>query len=537
MARNPGTTIKIESEMPPNPECQTKIFKRIYICIGALKEGFKAGGRELLGLDRAFMKGLYPGQVLTAVGVDGNNGIYPIAYGLVEAENRSSWTWFISCLGEDLDLQQMSNFTFVSDRQKGIVPAIESLYPCAEHRFCLRHIHENLKTKFKCGEVYKEMLWNCATRTTLPEFQTAMEELRVADARVHDWLRAIPAKHWARSHFSGRPKCDILLNNICESFNSKLVDARDKPIINCLEYIREYMMKRIVVVQQVMEKSVGPLTPTATLIFEATKKEAFKYNVEWNGHDLYQLKGPWQDQAVVNTTTKECSCRKWELTGLPCKHVVAAIWNMKDNDRKPGEAEDWVHTAYRLETWKEVYGHKINPVTGASTWPRSACPYKLLPPHHHTQVGRPSKKRKRAADEKVKDSSVTGGKMSRVGKTVTCSKCKQQGHNQRKCKGQRDPSSSQQNKANKQKKKPQRQTEGVGSSQAEATSHHIQRSQPQESQSHAGKQAQGSQRSKKTQASQPSGSQQTQGSQPNPASYQRTNSSPKLVVKRFSRMN
>ncbi|GJT38800.1 hypothetical protein Tco_0938665 [Tanacetum coccineum] len=37
---------------------------------------FKECGRELLGLDEAFMRGQYPRKILTAVGVDANNGIY-----------------------------------------------------------------------------------------------------------------------------------------------------------------------------------------------------------------------------------------------------------------------------------------------------------------------------------------------------------------------------------------------------------------------------------------------------------------------------
>ena len=45
--------------------------------------------------------------------------------------------------------------------------------------------------------------------------------------------------------FSGRAVSDMLLNNLCEVFNSKLIEGRDKPLITCLEYIREYMMKRI----------------------------------------------------------------------------------------------------------------------------------------------------------------------------------------------------------------------------------------------------------------------------------------------------
>lgn len=60
----------------------------------------------------------------------------------------------------------------------------------------------------------------------------------------------------------------MLLNNICEVFNSKLVEGRDKPLITCLEYIREYMMKRICNVIKVQNKCVRPLTPSATKIME-----------------------------------------------------------------------------------------------------------------------------------------------------------------------------------------------------------------------------------------------------------------------------
>ncbi|GJX64287.1 retrovirus-related pol polyprotein [Tanacetum coccineum] len=123
-----------------------------------LKDGFRASGRQLIGLDGAFMKGNYPGQLLTAVSVDANNRIYPVAYGIVESESKESWTWFLSCLGEDLDMQANSNFTFITDRQKGLLPALKDLFPAAEHRYCVRHIHDNMNLIFKGGQ-YKEQLW------------------------------------------------------------------------------------------------------------------------------------------------------------------------------------------------------------------------------------------------------------------------------------------------------------------------------------------------------------------------------------------
>ena len=84
-------------------------------------------------------------------------------------------------------------------------------------------------------------------------------------------------------------------------------------------------MKRIVLVQKVQEKSHGSLTPTATLILERIKTAAGDYVVTWNGGDMYQCNGPWDDQVVVNMGSRICACRRWELTGIPCKHAVTAL--------------------------------------------------------------------------------------------------------------------------------------------------------------------------------------------------------------------
>ncbi|CAI9259612.1 unnamed protein product [Lactuca saligna] len=248
-ARNPDTTVKIDVESEANPTVETRTFRRIYVCIGALKRGFAAGRRDFLGLDGAFVKGPYPGQVLSAVALDGNNGIYPLAYAVVESETLNSWTWFLSNLGDDLGLGTNSNFTFMSDRQKGLLPAIATLFPCAEHRYCLRHIHDNMKKNWR-GKVFKDLLWECATTSNVQHFHQAMEKLKKLNNDAYEWLKQIPPQSWARSHFTGRAHCDALTNNLCEAFNSKIEDGRDAPIINCIEFIREYIMKKIVKVDK-----------------------------------------------------------------------------------------------------------------------------------------------------------------------------------------------------------------------------------------------------------------------------------------------
>ncbi|CAL8167936.1 unnamed protein product [Prunus armeniaca] len=83
---NVGTTVKIKS----NLEGDKSRFRRIYIYLAATKKGFIDALRTVVGLDACHIKGQHPGQLLYAVGVDPNNGMYPIAYAVAEAENYAT---------------------------------------------------------------------------------------------------------------------------------------------------------------------------------------------------------------------------------------------------------------------------------------------------------------------------------------------------------------------------------------------------------------------------------------------------------------
>ncbi|GJS28130.1 hypothetical protein Tco_0488750 [Tanacetum coccineum] len=230
----------------------------------------------------------------------------------------------------------------------------------------------------------------------------------------------------------GKAHCDLLINNLCEVFNRQLLDARDSPIITSLEYVREYLMKRIVIVQKIIQKSDGPLTPSVTKLFNKIKEVASECIVDWNGSHLFQVKGPYQDQYVVNLNQRTCSCRKWEISGILYKYVIDAIHDMADNGMDVATLEDWVHESYKLQTWMNVYAHKINPINGRDMWSKFECPTTLLPPKKAPQTGRPPKNRKKSKGEIAM---VKGHKLTRTCTTVTCSNCKGIGHNKRGCKG------------------------------------------------------------------------------------------------------
>ncbi|KAD4889074.1 hypothetical protein E3N88_21147 [Mikania micrantha] len=136
---------------------------------------------------------------------------------------------------------------------------------------------------------------------------------------------------------------------------------------------------------------------------------------------------------VVDLSKRTCSCRRWEITGMPCCHAVAAIWFMATNGQSVGALESWVHPVYTMERWRQVYSFKINPINDRTLWIKTQIPITLTPPNHHNQVGRPKKARKRSTieiEEMTKE-----GRLSKKNTKGSCG-CGKKGHNKRTCKGQ-----------------------------------------------------------------------------------------------------
>jgi len=74
-----------------------------------------------------------------------------------------------------------------------------------------------------------------AKATYYQGWETNMEELKKVNQEAAEWLHAIPRNSWCKHAFSEYSRCDVLMNNLSESFNSTILLARDKPIITMME--------------------------------------------------------------------------------------------------------------------------------------------------------------------------------------------------------------------------------------------------------------------------------------------------------------
>ncbi|KAI3501827.1 hypothetical protein L1887_29853 [Cichorium endivia] len=127
---NPGSTCQVGVTCNPDGK---NYFHKFYICFKALSNGWKRGCRRVIGLDGCFLKGEVKGELLTAIGRDANNQVYPIAWAVVNVENKPNWTWFLELLNDDLTLDGGRGLVIISDQHKGLLEAVKDILPHVEH--------------------------------------------------------------------------------------------------------------------------------------------------------------------------------------------------------------------------------------------------------------------------------------------------------------------------------------------------------------------------------------------------------------------
>ncbi|XP_047953996.1 uncharacterized protein LOC125200390 [Salvia hispanica] len=388
-------------------------------------------------------------------GTDKFNGIY-IAYEACKTsfkqhcrpiENTDTWSWFLSLLVKDLDIKDSSKWTFISDRQKGLINVVRSCCHNAEHRFCVWHMHNNFKKVFP-SPTLKDKIWEAARSTNAYAFEKVMEEVKQLNTAAHTWLTVHTAKEsWSRAFFGFEAHCDILVNNISECYNKVLLFARDKPLYGMLECIRMYLMDRFTTRRKMAAKLEDCIGPKIRKKLEKLKEKVGDCMVREAGEWVYQVNTKFNEQFVVDIRDRSCSCRRWMLTGLPCPHAIAAI-QMTGED-----VDSFVAQCYSTETLQLVYAPIIYPVHGPDMWPRTPHP-DIVPPDLTRLPGRPKGARQKTAEElaarskvkakaarithqvvTVRDGEDGRQKMSRKGlmPEYKCRLCGEKGHNKRRC--------------------------------------------------------------------------------------------------------
>ena len=153
-------------------------FQRYYVWFSGCARFFNSSIRPPIALDGTHIWGKYPRALLIAVSQDGDHGLFPLAFAIVESKCYATWSWFLANL--HVTLEYVHNLTIVLDPMKGLTNAVKDVLPTAKHCYCCRHISKNIQAKFKNdGIVIK--FWCAARSTRICEYENYTAEIRSID--------------------------------------------------------------------------------------------------------------------------------------------------------------------------------------------------------------------------------------------------------------------------------------------------------------------------------------------------------------------
>ncbi|XP_016207161.1 uncharacterized protein LOC107647607 [Arachis ipaensis] len=196
-----------------------------------------------------------------------------------------------------------------------------------------------------------------------------------------EYLQRFDPAVWTKAYFSHGPKVDNISNNMCEVWNTKIVEYQEKPILIMCEDLRCYLMRKIATHKKKLENHSGHLAPVQQKkLDEFVKPKANKSRAIWAGDNdrvLFELhRGT--NKVGVNLQQRTCTCNVWQLTAM---YKISL---------KP---EDHVHKWLTMQSIKATYMHCIKPVNSEEYWNPCDAP-KTEPPNIKRSAYSPKIKRK-----------------------------------------------------------------------------------------------------------------------------------------------
>ncbi|XP_062105306.1 uncharacterized protein LOC133816962 [Humulus lupulus] len=303
--------------------------------------------------DGTFLTTRCGGTLLCAMGQDANKQIYPIEFSVVDSENNDSWLYFLLRLKEAIG--EVENLVFVSDRHTSIASALTKNFPEAHHGACIHHVSMNIRAKFKIDHCHEEFFL-AAKAYKKREFLRHFEKIKFKDLAIAQYLEnQVGFEKWARSFFPGH-RYNLMTTGIAESWNNVIAEARGWPITYLMEFMRHTLQK-------------------------------CQYEITILDGDL---------DGDVDLRRKTCSCRRFDLTGLPCEHALAGA---RDRVISPYSL---CSIFYTVEAWLSSYGGSVYTLGNEESWviPNDIGSMMIAPPLVKQKAGRPKKKRRLSKGEK-----------------------------------------------------------------------------------------------------------------------------------------
>uniref|UniRef100_K4ALW7 Uncharacterized protein n=1 Tax=Setaria italica TaxID=4555 RepID=K4ALW7_SETIT len=386
-----------ESGYEQLPEKQ--IFGCAFWCFPQCVEAFRHC-RPVFSVDGMFFIGKYRGTLL-AISCDANNMLVPLAFALVERENNDSWEWFLRLVRIHV-VEPSREVGVVSDRHQGILNAVQEQiegYPPLHHRWCTRHLAENLLWKDGVKDNF-ELFQVAARQLEDYYFQRKLEQVRSA-------TNAEDLDKWTRSHDTSGWRYEFQCSNMAKSFNKLLLGICGMP----MNAIAQFTFYRLVAWFNERHAKAEALQSAGERWAEKPKRHLSIANERAATHEVqcfdltigtYQVEH--RDGTTSNGEIQESRIHVPRQYHFVCSHVVVAARH------RNFDIESMIPHEFSVETLVRTWSPRFVPFRDPREWPSYDGPkYIVDPAYHWNKCGsRKRTRHKMTMDQKMLGLSIRG---------------------------------------------------------------------------------------------------------------------------------
>ncbi|CAI9781717.1 unnamed protein product [Fraxinus pennsylvanica] len=181
-----------------------------------------------------------------------------------------------------------------------------------------------------------------------------------------------------------------------------------------VDAIRGKIMELIYMRRTESNQWLTRLTPSMEEKLERESLKVRRLQLSKSTGNKFEVRG--DSIEAVDVDNCDCSCKGWQLTGLPCCHAIAVIGCL---DRNP---HDYCARYFTTDCYRVTYSESIHPISNVDDpWQKGTSQFgTTVTPPTRRPPGQPTTK-KVGSQEVVK-------------RQLQCSRCKGTGHNKSTCK-------------------------------------------------------------------------------------------------------
>lgn len=203
------------------------------------------------------------------------------------------------------------------------------------------------------------------------------------------------------------------------------------PILTMFQEIHVKLLTRIRTIRDRIQNSDMLICPRIRRELDLLVTESRNWTASWDGNTRFQVKQGTR-LVTVDLDKRNCDCRVFDLTGIPCQHAIAALHSRRQNPI------DFVSDYYKRDKYLATYSYPLEALKGEEYWDFYDAEELLPPPIPKKLRGRPKKMRRREEWEggsRSQAQPAPGVILQRFSnkRVMHCSRCRQAGHRVSKC--------------------------------------------------------------------------------------------------------